>query len=143
MFIYFEKLTSFDLLKLLFVLSNRVKGNSNDYFYFDISVTAHYFLTYIISYSNLNICKLDFEMTQVRDKNNELERLRIYREDLSQIHKELEKSHDFQIFNRYNQLSDRLPNYILRGLIDGEISVKGSIIVLPASLNCFSALLSS
>ena len=128
MFNYFEQLSLFDLLKILFKQSNDMEGGaSRDYFYFDITRTAFSFLPRILTLTNIKISRLDFEMTQIRAKNNELQRLRIYREDHEVILQQIERSQDFEIFNRDSQLPRRMSNYILKGLVDGEILVKGSI----------------
>ena len=66
-------------------------------------------------------------MTQIRAENNELQRLRIYREDLVIINQRIKENQNFKTYSEQGHLPERLENYILRGLTGGEISVKGTI----------------
>ena len=127
MYIYFENLSVLDLIKIKYKQSFVARPSDSEYFfYFDIKRSASYILNSFL-FAGYNFKKLEFEMIQIRAKNYELQRLRIYREDLPIFTQKLRESRAIKFYSQRNMFPNRLENYVLRGVIDGEILNKGTI----------------
>ncbi len=127
MYIYFENLSVLDLIKIKYKQDLDSKSSDSDYyFYFDIKRPASYMLNSFL-FAGYNFKKLEFDMMQIRAKNHELQRLRIYREDLAIFNQKLRESESIRFYSQRNLVPNRLENYVLRGAIDGEILIKGTV----------------
>ena len=124
---YFEKMTFVDLVKFPFIKKNFFTEVSSDIYYFNITRLAAIALPFFNSFRSQKILRLDFEMISIRADNNELQRLKIYREDIVEFSDQLEKSEVLNKFRSHNNNTPRLHSYLTKGVVDGEISVDGSV----------------
>ena len=128
MITYFEKLTTIHLLLILFRYPASLSSiDKKNIFFFDISKLAKKIIPILNNKTSFKFKELEFHMSKLRDENGELLRLRIYRDDLSEISKDIEESEEFRNYISQNNLPIRCRNYILRGIIDGEIYESSSI----------------
>lgn len=126
MHIYFEKLSIF---RLFFFLVRRKYKNTPIRFiyYFDSSLSGHFLSLTVQKFTTIKIIRLNFKMKDVRDQNDELIRLRICREDIKIFSEFLHLDPFLKKVINDPESSDRYKNYIFKGIIEGEISIRNSI----------------
>ncbi len=120
--VYFEYL-SFPSYLHSFV-KNHLSGNK--IFYIDISNNSKKFLIPLLKAFGFEIEQLKFQMSNLRDENEESIRMRIPRKDLFQIQSEICRSLPYKKLHHETWFQDRVISFINKGLVDGEVTAPSS-----------------
>ena len=118
--IILEEFNFFTFL-LIFKYKKKIDKKSKIYFIYSIK-TKYKILFYILKFFKLHLIQLNFELINIREKDNELTKLKIYRKDLFLIE---------EIFNHQNyfntSISSDKKEYIVKKTINGNFYLKYSV----------------
>ena len=126
--VYFEKLSLSSLL--IAMLSNIGIRNiflGFNIYYFDSSVFARKILIPLLVMFNVLVKQLHFRMVDIIDENGESVRIRIPRVDLWDVKDKIKNSEAFKSFSNSTWQQGLFESYLLKGLIDDEITEKDSV----------------
>jgi len=123
---YFEKLEFLSLVVFVFKKKSHIQSQDK-IFYIDTGYFFSKAIIPILSYFKLNFESLSFKLTDIRDKNGELIRLRIPRVDLFKFEHAIIKSKSFTALYDPFWRQSELYNFIVKGLTDGQIYHQESV----------------
>jgi len=128
--IYFENFSFVSFLSCLLkfnLLKNlSIKGFKTIY-YIDSSLFAQKLLLPFLRLLGLTVEKLQFTMLEIIDSKGELIRSRIPRLDLFNFQEKILNSEGFKALYHKSWDQDAIPDYINKGLIDGDVKVEDSV----------------
>jgi hypothetical protein len=128
--VYFETLSLGSLLSgiVKYPFVRKLFGAiSLDIYYIESSYFIEKIFIPYLKMRKVKIERLDFKMMDVRDKEEELVRLRIPRKDLFYIQKLILSSEAYKVLRHESWQQDRISNYIANGIIAGGIPDKQSV----------------
>ena len=131
MTIFIEYLCLRNLISILFFLfkKKKITSQQNRYLYFDSSNLAVCFVKFLNIFFSIELKKLNFKLSDIKDENNELVRLRVERKDLFEIQELIMKNNIFIKINPNINDNRYYFDYIKKSLIDGHIVAE------PKSIN--------
>ena len=125
MTLYFEKLSlisfTFAIINsnvLIHIFQKKIKS----IYFFDCSRPTKKFLIPLVNLLVGKVEQLDFKMMDIKDKNQELVRLRIFRLDLFNIQREIINSKEYKYFYHETWSQDSIVDYLQKGLVEGDIT---------------------
>lgn len=123
--IFIEHLSFKTYIKLYFLQSPKFSFSKKpqiSYYYFDASIPGIIIANIIKILSNTKFEKINFKMTDIKDENGELVRLRIPRKDLFEIQKQITESNEFLSLIDNTWSKKTIYQYLRRCVLEGNES---------------------
>ena len=127
---YFENLSFYSFLGL--ILGDRVArtalcGKSARIFYIDESRSGRSIVMPLLRMAGLSASRCCFEMRNIKDQRGELLRLRIFRQDLFDLRRQILSSEEFKALDSDDWDRDGVRAFIEKGVTDGQIMERQSV----------------
>ena len=119
---YVEFLTFFNIFVIIYnIYKKKIQLKNKKIYYFDKTFFSSFLIFLVSHFYKVEFIYLDFNLIDVKDHNNELIRLRIFRKDLINLQKQIvDNNQIFQDIFKDKKLIN-FYHYLYRSLVDGHI----------------------